>query len=305
LASGDHIPALGLGTWRAEPGVVGAAVSQALAVGYRHIDCATAYANESEIGSALSEFFKTNPSVGRKDIWLTSKLWNTFHAPENVRKCLETTLKNFQVDYLDLWLMHWPIAFRAGEILFPYDSAGQMQFDEVPISATWAVMEQLKREGLVRNIGVSNFTEKHLCDLLSFATIKPVVNQIELHPYLPQNELLEFMKSNNMLATAYSPLGSSDFVANVKKDTTTARLLEDPIIAQIASEVGKSPAQVLIRWAYQRGTSVIPKSSNPSRIAENASVFDWSLSADQMERISKLGDKKIRYIAPGWFNFNS
>jgi len=304
LASGSRIPAIGLGTWRAEPGVVGAAVSHALSVGYRHIDCATAYSNEGEIGAALSAFFKANPSVRREEVWLTSKLWNTHHASENVRKCLETTLKHLQVDHLDLWLMHWPVAFIHGDVLFPYDAAGKMQMADVPIRETWQAMEQLHREGLVKNIGVSNFTQSRLRELLSFATVKPAVNQIELHPYLPQNELLAFLNEHGIHPTAYSPLGSGDFVVNAKKDTTTARVLEDPLIGQIAGEVGKSPAQVLIRWAVQRGTSVIPKSSNPARISENLAVFDWSLSEEQMARIATLGAKKIRYVAPVWSPFD-
>ncbi|KAF7171888.1 hypothetical protein CNMCM6106_006242 [Aspergillus hiratsukae] len=254
-----HIPAIGLGTWQSKPNEVKEAVCAALKAEYRHIDAAAVYGNEKKI---------------------TSKLWNTRHEPEHVEEALEQTLRDLQVDYLDLYLIHWPVAFRYSTTTTqPVDAeTGLVDVIDVPIKDTWAAMEKLVEKGKVRSIGVSNFTRKRIEELMTTARIPPAVNQIEAHPYLQQRELLEWSKQQGIVITAYSPLGNNIY--------SMPRAVDDPTVIQIAKELGKTPAQVLISWAIQRGTSVVPKSVTPERIRSNLEVF--VLPDDAFERIQAL-----------------
>ncbi|MCX6753483.1 MAG: aldo/keto reductase [Candidatus Nomurabacteria bacterium] len=297
LNTGAIMPSIGLGTWKSLPDKAGQAVLCALMNGYRHIDCAAVYRNEKEIGVSFKKVFE-DKIRDREEVFITSKLWNSEHKKEDVRKACEATLSNLNLEYLDLYLMHWGVAIPHKETLeagwtVGLDSDGVIIREKVSIRETWEAMEELVELGLVKAIGVSNFTTMMLVDLLSYAKIKPAVNQIELHPYLQQTELLEFCKRNGIILTGYSPLGSP----GNNKDKGLPILVEDSIILAIASSHNKSPAQILIRWGIQRGTVVIPKSVTEERIKENLNVFDFELSGEEMNKIAEL-NKNFRFVNP-------
>jgi len=288
LSDGHQIPVLGFGTWKSEKNVVGNALRTAIEVGYRHIDCAKAYGNESEIGNTLKKTF-SNGKVKREEIFITSKLWNADHDPKNVAEACKDTLADLQLDYLDLYLMHWGLAFlhEPGESIL--DEKGVAKLESVTIQKTWEAMERLVDEGLVKSIGVSNFTTPMLIDLLNYARIKPVMNQIEIHPYNIQEELVKFCHSRSIQLTAYSPLGGADDPEN--------RPIMDKTIIEIAKNYNKTPAQVILRWEIQRELITIPKSTNMDRIKENFDIFDFELNDDEMKKISELNKNK-RYVDP-------
>lgn len=302
LPTGGHMPVVGLGTWKSPGDQAGQAVEYALAeAGYCHIDCAAIYRNQEEIGGAFKKIFSGNTRK-REDVFITSKLWNTDHAKDRVRKACESTLADLNLEYLDLYLMHWGIAIPptdapptnpAGKWTEQHDANGFLITEKVSIRETWEAMEELVQIGLVKAIGVANFTAPMLIDLLSYANIKPAVNQIELHPYLQQQELVDFCKYQNITVTAYSPLGSP---GNYKERGFPV-LLEDETITKLAQSHNKTPAQILIRWAIQRGTVVIPKSITPEKIKENFNVFNFELTQNDMADIAKL-NRNLRFVNP-------
>ncbi len=287
LAKTAQIPALGLGTWKSSKGQVAAAVREALRIGYRHIDCAAIYGNEAEVGQALE-------GCARADLWLTSKLWNDAHNPEAVRPALEKTLRDLRQDYLDLYLIHWPIHFKKG-IAFARGPEEMLPPEAIALSATWQALEECVRTGLTRHIGVSNFTVAKLRPLLEQADIAPVMNQIELHPYLQQEEMLAFCRDKGLLLTAYSPLGSQDRPKVMKKSDEPI-LLDNEVIVETARKHRASAAQILIAWALARGTVVIPKSVRPERLRENFKAQELRLDREDMERIAGL-ERGWRYVA--------
>jgi alcohol dehydrogenase (NADP+) len=297
--NGDQMPILGLGTWKAEPNDVYAAVKAAIGMGYRHIDCSPLYGNEPEIGQALAECFDEG-IVQREDMWITSKLWNDSHAPDDVQPALERTLAALRLDYLDLYLIHWPIAFNKG-VAFPESGADYIALDELPISETWEGMEGAHRMGLCRHLGVSNFSLVKTKSLLDTADVKPEVNQIELHPYLQQPELVDFCQSRGVHVTAYSSLGSLDRPDELKGEAEPV-LLDDPTVGAIADRLGARPAQVLLAWAIGRNIAVIPKSVNPTRMDQNLAAVDALLSHEDMEAITAL-DRGRRYVAGDFFTW--
>ncbi|WP_432903764.1 aldo/keto reductase [Micromonospora matsumotoense] len=254
LNDGNTIPQLGFGVYQIEPKDTAAAVSRALEIGYRHIDTAEMYGNEAEVGEAIR-----TSGLDRGEVFVTSKLNNGFHRPEDARKAFESTLSALKMDHIDLFLIHWPLPTR-------YDG---------DFVSTWKALEEFQRDGRARSIGVSNFQVPHLERLAAEADVVPAVNQIEVHPYLTNEQVRAYGDAHNILTEAWSPIAQG-------------RVLDDPTIVDIAEQVGRTPAQVVLRWHVQRGDIVFPKSTTPKRIEENFRIFDFTLDDTAMERISGL-----------------
>jgi alcohol dehydrogenase (NADP+) len=293
----DPMPAIGLGTWKATGEEVKFAVKEALREGFRHIDTASIYQNETEIGQALQEVFAKG-TIKREEVFITSKLWNDAHGDGEVMPALHESLKRLQLDYLDLYLIHWPVTFVSG-IESPKKPSEYIPLEKYPIINTWKQMEFVQTEGFAKHIGVSNFSTKKLKDLVGKADIKPEVNQVELHPLLQQNMLMDYCKSQGIIVTAYSPLGSGDR-SETMKGANEPNLMNLNIIQEIAAKHRVSAAQVLIAWHLHRECSVIPKSSSKNHIKSNFEASAISLDREDMQRIASL-DKNYRFITGKFF----
>ncbi len=307
LAGGRELPSVGLGLWKIDPRIAAGVVEKAVEVGYRHFDSACDYGNEAEVGEGLRRVLQSG-RVERDDLWITSKLWNTYHRPEHVKPALERTLADLKLEYLDLYLMHFPIPLRfvpfekrypPGWVFDPSAATPRMEPDPVPIRETWRAMEELARQELVRDIGVCNFGCALLRDLLSYAELAPSVLQIESHPFLTQDKLIRFCRESNIVVTAFSPLGAQSYYT-LGMASPDESVLAQPAIRQLAERHGRTPAQIVLRWGVQRGTAVIPKTSSPERLRENLALFDFELSPDEMSIIGSL-NKNRRFNDPGVF----
>jgi len=292
LHDGTTLPALGLGTWLSEKDRVYEAVREALKIGYRHVDAAWIYQNEEEVGRGIRDAIVAGDVV-REDLWVTTKLWNDMHAPADVLPALESSLRNLGLDYVDLYLVHWPVAHPKG-VMRPDSGAEFLSLKDRPLEATWEAMTQLPNTGKARHVGVSNFSVRKV-DLITEAVgLQPAANQVELHPYNAQSDLVGAMTQRRVVVTAYSPLGSSGRPDSMRRDEER-RLLDDPAVATVAQTLGCTPAQVLIAWALARGTAVIPKSTNPARIAQNLAAARIELTDEQKQQLSAL-DRQERYV---------
>jgi alcohol dehydrogenase (NADP+) len=293
----DAMPVIGLGTWKSKANKMVDTVRKAIEIGYRHIDCAAIYGNEKQIGTALSDAM-ANGDVKRSDLWITSKLWNNSHRKDHVETALRKTLADLQIGYLDLYLMHWPVAFRP-EIVFPSKGSDLLSLETVPLIETWNAMRCCADKGLVRHVGVSNFSIKKLDALIRQTDTPPEVNQVELHPYLPQDDMVDFCRKNYIHLTAYAPLGSSDRPSALKRKEEPS-LLENDTVKTIAQGCGCTPAQLLIAWALHRSTSVIPKSIHPQRLEENLKSMDVWIAKEDMKALAAL-ENGWRYVRGDFF----
>jgi D-xylose reductase len=302
-----HMPTLGLGLWKLPEQSVASTVVDAVAAGYRHVDSAADYGNEEAVGEGLRQVLKTTDVV-RDDLWVTSKLWNTFHRPEHVRAACERSLRDLGLDYLDLYLIHFPIALKYVDfsdryppewIYDPTAEVPRMEPDLVPIAETWGAMEGLVEAGLVKEIGVCNFNTGLLHDLIASSRRPPALLQVESHPYLTQERLIRLAHQYDMAVTAFSPLGSLSYLELGMAEAQEC-LLDESVVCAAAERLQRSSAQVLLRWGLQRGTAVIPKTSQLERLRENIDVFDFSLSDAEMNAISAL-NRNRRFNDPGLF----
>ena len=302
-----HMPTLGLGLWKLPEQSVASTVVDAVAAGYRHVDSAADYGNEEAVGEGLRQVLKTTDVV-RDDLWVTSKLWNTFHRPEHVRAACERSLRDLGLDYLDLYLIHFPIALKYVDfsdryppewIYDPTAEVPHMEPDLVPIAETWGAMEGLVEAGLVKEIGVCNFNTGLLHDLIASSRRPPALLQVESHPYLTQERLIRLAHQYDMAVTAFSPLGSLSYLELGMAEAQEC-LLDESVVCAAAERLQRSSAQVLLRWGLQRGTAVIPKTSQLERLRENIDVFDFSLSDAEMNAISAL-NRNRRFNDPGLF----
>ena len=270
------MPALGFGTLIPDPAVTTSATRDALDAGFRHFDCAERYRNEREVGEALQSGASAH-GIAREELFVTTKLWNSNHRPERVGPAFEASLERLRLAYLDLYLIHTPFAFHPGDEQDPRDENGSVLYDrEVTLADTWRAMEDLVDRGRCRAIGLSDITLHELAPIYESARIKPAVVQVESHPYLPETELLEFCRDKGMVLLAFAPLGHG----------MKPGLLEDPVIVAVAARVGRTPAQVLLAWAVQRGTALLTTPKSAARARENFNIS--ALPEDALNEINGI-----------------
>ena len=305
--TGQAMPAVGLGLWKLDLGAVANTVYNAIKVGYRHLDSAADYGNERQVGEGIARAIADGLCC-RDDLWITSKLWNTYHRHEHVQAACEKSLADLGIDYFDLYLIHFPIALKYIDFNDRYppewifnleDDHPVMETDAVSLSETWTAMERLVENQLARKIGVCNYSAALLHDLMSYARIKPAMLQIESHPYLTQEALIRTAQSYNVAVTAFSHLGALSYVS-IDMATAADSVLSEAVVVAAAERVGATAAQVVLRWGVQRGTAVIPKTSKLERLAENLSLSAFTLTDEEMDAISGLNQNR-RFNDPGVF----
>ncbi|MFT6181106.1 MAG: D-xylose reductase [Akkermansiaceae bacterium] len=300
---GSALPSPGLGTWKIPEDLTPQIVHQAIEAGYRHLDCAADYGNEKLVGQGIASALDAGLCT-REDLWVTGKLWNTYHEPQHVRAACERTLADLGLEQLDLFLIHFPIALE----YVPFDKmyppgwtadGDAMSPIKVPYADTWRAMEELVDSGLSKKIGVCNLGTAMLRDVLSYARIKPAVLQVEMHPYLCQNALLRFCQQEDIAVTAFSPFGADSYLP-LGMAEESERLLTNPTIQKIADSHDRSTAQVSLRWAMQRGTIPVPKTQSPDHLRENFDLFQFTLTPEELDAITAL-DQHKRFNDPGVF----
>lgn len=303
----NTIPRVGFGLWKVPKEECADAVYNAIKLGYRHLDSACDYGNELQVGEGIKRAIDDGLCT-RDELWITSKLWNTYHAREHVEIALQKSLDDLQLDYLDLYLIHFPIAqkyvpiderYPPEWIFDPSSENPTMQRAPVPLCETWAAMEVVCKKGLAKQIGICNYNSGLLHDLMSYAEIKPAMLQIESHPYLTQQRLIRLAKDYGLDVTAFSPLGALSYL-ELDMAGASESVLEQDVVISVAKRLNKTPAQVVLRWGIQRGNAIIPKTSKVERLKENISIFDFELSQAEMAAIDELNINR-RFNDPGDF----
>ncbi|CAG8053617.1 unnamed protein product [Penicillium salamii] len=288
LSNGAQIPAIGLGTWQDEEAQE-AAVLAALHAGYRHIDTARCYGTEPAVGKAIKQ-----SGIPREEIFVTSKLWNNKHHPEDLDQAVQLSLDDLGLEYLDLFLMHWPVAFKCGDDPFPSNKDGKLITDNIDYLGTYRAMEGLVKSGKAKAIGISNFSQKEVERILDNVAIKPAVHQMELHPWLQQKKFYDFHRKNGIHVTQYSPFGNQNEIYGSREEH--GQLVNDQTLVEIGKKYGKTSNQVALAWGIAHGRSVIPKSKSAERIKQNFDIA-FELEPADIENIDAI-DKKLRFNDP-------
>ncbi|QKX53398.1 uncharacterized protein TRUGW13939_00477 [Talaromyces rugulosus] len=302
LTSGYDMPRVGFGLWKVNNDTCADQVYSAIKAGYRLLDGAADYGNEKEVGQGIARAIKDG-LVKREDLFVVSKLWNTFHDGDKVEPIVRKQLEDLGVEYFDLFLIHFPVALKYVDPAERYppgwtNADGKVEFSKATIQETWQAVESLVDKKLARSIGVSNFSAQLIMDLLRHARIRPAALQIEHHPYLQQKELVKYVQGEGIAITAYSSFGPLSFIElDMSRAQSTPTLFEHDIVKSAAAKHDKTPAQVLLRWATQRDIAVIPKSNNPARLAQNLDVTGWSLEQAEIDAINNL-DLNLRFNDP-------
>ncbi|KAJ2778031.1 D-xylose reductase [Coemansia interrupta] len=307
LNSGHAMPIVGMGLWKVPRAAAAAQVYQAIKHGYRLLDCASDYGNEKEVGQGIHQAL-ADRLVTRDELFVTSKLWCTYHHPDHVLPALRRTLADLQLTYIDLYLVHFPIALQ----YVPFDERypagwtangepdGPLEYACVSYQDTWQAMERLADQGLARSIGISNTPGALVYDILSYARVRPAVLQIELHPYLHRGQLVDLAHAEGLAVTAFSSFGDTSYREINMVQGEVVPLLKHGVVEEIARKAGRTPAQVLLRWAVQRGCAVIPKSSNVGRMLENLDVLGWQIADEDMQSLAAL-DRNLMFNDPATY----